>query len=137
MLKFDGSTYTFLSYTISRIRGIMDYVNQNDLTELLNVHIIDQNELSELDFKVIKKLMCFTHIIENVDETKMIHGFVEFVSKLCVAFNGNYTNSRYLNFDESGKLISCNMSKLVMCRVVLDVLTTSCTLLGLQIVNEM
>lgn len=137
MLKFDGSTYTFLSYTVSRIRGIMDHVRTNDLTELLNSHVICLDELSELDFKVIKKLVCFSQVIETVEETKMIHGFIDFLSKLCVAFNSNYTNSRYLNFDEDGKLISCNLSKLIMCKVVLDILSKSCELLGLQLVNEM
>lgn len=137
MLKFDGSTYTFLSYTISRIRGIMDHIKSNDLTDLLSTHIINLDELSELDYKVIKKLICFTQVVENVEETKMIHGYIEFLSKLCVAFNSNYTNSRYLNFDQDGKLISCNLSKLVMCKVLLDILSTSCALLGLQLVNEM
>lgn len=137
MLKFDGSTYTFLSYTVSRIRGIMDHVRKNDLTDLLNSCAICLDELSELDFKVIKKLVSFSQVIETVEETKMIHGFIDFLSKLCVAFNSNYTNSRYLNFDEGGKLISCNLSKLVMCKIVLDILSKSCELLGLQLVNEM
>lgn len=137
MLKFDGITYAFLSYTVSRIRGIMDHVRENNLTDLLNFHTIDLNELSELDFKVIKKLVEFTNVIETVEQTKMIHGFVNYLSKLCTVFNSNYTNSRYLNFDENGKLTSCNLSKLVMCKVILDILTTSCKLLGLQIINKM
>lgn len=137
MLKFDGSTYTFLSYTIARIRGIIDNLKKNNLLEILNNYKIDPNELIEIDYKVIKKIMYFTQIITNVEETKMIHGYIEFLFKLCVAFNSNYTNSRYLNFDKDKNLIGCNFSKLAMCKVLLNILTVSCDLLGLQIINEM
>jgi len=137
MLKFEGNTYTFLSYTVARIRGIMDNVNQNNLAQLLNDCKIDLNELQEIDYKIVKKIICFTQVIDNVAETKMLHGLIDYMSKLCVVFNSNYTNSRYLHFDESGKLIDYNISKLLMCKIVLNILSTSCKLLGLSLVNVM
>jgi arginyl-tRNA synthetase len=67
----------------------------------------------------------------------MLHGLVDIVMKTCSAFHSNYTNSRYLNFDENGKLINYNASKLIMCELLLQILHTSCGLLGLKIVNKM
>lgn len=137
MVKFDKNTFTFLSYTISRIRGINDHINKNNLSNVLSEHIINHDELCEIDFNVIRKIMQYNQVLEMVDKTKMIHTYIDFLSKLCEIFNSNYSNSRYLNFDCDGKLINYNLSKLAMCQVVMNVLQTSCKLLGLNVVDVM
>jgi arginyl-tRNA synthetase len=135
MLKFDGNTYTFLSYTVARIRGIFDNVKNNgiDLTQ----HLVELTELEEIDYKVIRKMLNFSSTIIIAEKTKMLHGFVDNIMKICSSFHSNYTNSRYLNFDGNAKLINYNASKLIMCNILLQILHTSCSLLGLKIVDKM
>lgn len=98
--------------------------------------IFNPDELSIEDYKILKKINYFPNTIKRTFDTQMPHHLCEYVHKLSSAFHENYTNTRCLQFDNIGNLISYNQSRIIIYMLVSKILKTSCGLLGIPIINK-
>lgn len=135
MLKFEGNTYTYLSYTVARIRGLFDNVTKHNI--LLNSQVINEQEFTENDFKLIRKIFQFASIINSIEKTKMINFLPEYLHKLSSLFHCEYAKCRYFNFDNDGNFLNCNKTKLILCKILLNIFEISCSIMNIDIVNKL
>lgn len=133
MLKKDANTYTYLSYSLVRCKGILDKFEKANLI----LDDIDYSKLEELDFNLLRKLTEFPLILEKVLMTNMPHYLCDYLNNLCTMFHYAYTNTRCMNFDEDNKLINCNYARILLYILISDVLKQSCKLLGLPVINKL
>ena len=133
MLRPDGNTFLYLTYTIARCRGIIEKLYGGDcvLPKLLCIE-----KLENSDFKLLRKICEFPTIINNILHTKMPHYLCDYLYKLASMFHETYSNSRSINFDENNKIINFNESRIVCYIMILEIFKKSFKLLGLPCVDK-
>lgn len=133
MLRPDGNTYTYLSYSIARCRGILDNFNENGC---IFSELIDLNQLEEIDYKLMRCILDFPSVLQQIMLTNMPHHFIGYLNKLISSLNENYTKKRCINFDKYGKIENFNECRIILYMYTMSLLKISCHLIGLPIVDK-
>ena len=148
MLRHDGNTYTYLSYSLARARGVLDKFND---AGCIMPEELDYDKLEEVDYKIIRQIATLPVILEKVLETNMPHHLCDYINKLSSLLHNNYAQVRCINFEtidevvdgvvkkvvNYNKAINFNESRIMVFILVKYVLEACCGLLGLPIVDKL
>lgn len=136
MLRPDGNTFVYLTYTIARCRGIIDKLKTNNLNLTDLPDSLDFSKLEFLDFKLLKKISEYPTMINNILKTNMTHHMCDYLYKLSEIFHESYSKTRTINFDPDNKIINYNESRIACYLMILHIFKKSFELLGLPCVDK-
>ena len=128
MLALNGNTAPYLLYTLVRIAGI----NRKNMTEEINLKIIDVNYEDILEWKLIKKLLKFDEIIISVEKDLMPNRLCNYIFELCQIFNRFYDQLKILKVENKTK-----QSRLILCKLTQKTLKLSLEILGIETLERM
>ena len=128
MLALNGNTAPYLLYTLVRIAGI----NRKNITEEINLKIIDVNYEDILEWKLIKKLLKYDEIIISVEKDLMPNRLCNYIFELCQIFNRFYDQLKILKVENKTK-----QSRLILCKLTQKTLKLSLEILGIETLERM
>lgn len=124
--SFDGETGPYILYTMVRIKSILAKSNFDN-----NFEIVDY--IPEDCINLIRKLVEFNEIIENIEAEYAIHKLCKYVYEISNLFNTMYHSTRILG-EEDEKL---RVSYLSICLFTLKLMELCIDLLGFEAPDKM
>lgn len=126
MLSLQGNTAPYLLYALVRIAGI--YRKGGDFKR--SITKLEFNEPQE--FRLIRDLIKFDEIIEEVEEELLPNRLCSYLFELSQVFNRFYDQIPILNSKQSYR-----ESRLILCKLTADTLTLGLHLLGISPLERM
>ena len=107
-------------------------VDFKNMTEEINLKIIDVNYEDILEWKLIKKLLKFDEIIISVEKDLMPNRLCNYIFELCQIFNRFYDQLKILKVENKTK-----QSRLILCKLTQKTLKLSLEILGIETLERM
>jgi arginyl-tRNA synthetase len=129
LLSLDGNTGPYLQYATARIRSIFRRAGLSQ--EAARVPPIRIRHDAER--VLVLRLLPFGTVVHEVADTLQPHRLTNYLYDLAVAFTGFYENCPILTAPDE----SIRRSRLALCAVTEQALTTGLTLLGIEVPDRM
>jgi arginyl-tRNA synthetase len=129
LLSLDGNTGPYLQYATTRIRSIFRRAGLSQ--EAARVPPIRIGHDAERG--LVLRLLSFGTVVDEVADTLQPHRLTNYLYDLAVAFTGFYEDCPILGAPDE----SIRRSRLALCVVTEQVLTTGLTLLGIEVPDRM
>ena len=134
MLKYDGNTYTYITYFLARCNGIVTNYTEHYKKLPTQINI---NEIEILDIKLLRKISHFSYILNKTYETQMPHHLCEYMNKLVSIGHECYSNQRCLFYDGNKNIIKCNETRIIIYNFVKKILELCFELFGIKIIDKL
>lgn len=131
MLDPKGKTACYLSYTNSRVCGIIEKANKNmEPNELMDGFNI--NELLDEDFEIMKFMLRFPEILNDMQTELLPSTLCTYLHQLCSVINKNYKICVCVNKNQE-----VNISRYIMFLIIKKLLKEIFDILGLTSIEKM
>lgn len=126
MLKFNGNTYIRTTYVVVRCKSVFKKLAEHNKEY---VFTLNTNEMSDNDWNILRMIFKLPDCIKKVLDDHTPHVFFEFMRKLVDVFHYSYDKDRCINANNG--IITFNMSRLTVYKIVEDTITQLYKILGL------
>jgi len=134
MLSFDGNTASYLLYSYVRISAVIEKTKTIDI---LAEHK-GANKLEDSDFDIMKHLLKFPEVVNNMTNTLFPHLLCTYMYKLSDMINQYYKSNRIINYGKDKKtIIDINYARLIMMRVTKKIMKQCFDILGMDVLEKM
>ncbi|MFX0073958.1 MAG: arginine--tRNA ligase [Candidatus Hermodarchaeota archaeon] len=126
-ISFEGETGPYIQYCYARIASIISKSEQSIEPEI-NWQLLTH----EKEQFLIKQLVYFPEIIDNIEKTYNINLIPQYLLTLCQAFNSFYTSCKVISEDKE-----LEKARLLLIRCVQIVIKIGLTILGIDTLEQM
>src|SRR3989344_4750664 len=128
----------YIQYTHARIRSILKKVQNATDSNKFSVSKKNMNELKEYrEMKLIKELVAFPDIIEDIAHDYQVHRLTTYVHELAQIFSQFYRDFRIIEDNPSSTAININKGRLALAIATGLVIGKSLKLLGINAPEKM
>jgi arginyl-tRNA synthetase len=128
MLRFEGNTAAFILYSFVRVNGIKRKIGSIDFEKILESEHIDLQHPSEVSLGF--HLCRFAETLELMENELMPNYLTDYLFLLAQKFNAFFRDCRVEGVPEQNR-------RLLICKLVADVMARGLQILGIQTVESM
>lgn len=135
MLNFKGNTMLYIMYGFVRAQSINR--NNNKFVELKDNHKINVEELNDSDMTLIKQITQLPEIIDSITSDNMMHTLCRYMYEITDIVGSLYATNRCVNTDADNNIISINKSRVMIFKLVSDVMKICYKIIGITPIEHM
>jgi len=138
MLDDKGNTAAYLLYTYTRIRSIARLAKMTPEAMAEGARNTPPSIEHPAEWKLAKYILRFAQVVSQVTSDLCLHYMCEYMYELSRAYTEFYDNCYCIEKDRTtGKVISVNMGRLLLCEATANVMAKAFSILGIKPVSRM